>query len=71
MTCLMCWTSVHGHIINLLDTSSKLSLKWGGGSKLKRNTNRGTKKLIFKIGRLKLNFFQNRGPKLHLNLLFK
>jgi hypothetical protein len=63
MTCLMCWTSVHDHIINLLDTSLKLSLKWGGGSKLKRNTNRGTKKLIFKIGGLKLHFFKNWGTK--------
>jgi hypothetical protein len=43
--------------------STKLILKWNGGSKLIKIENRGTKKLDFKIGRLKLHFFENGGTK--------
>jgi hypothetical protein len=38
-----------------------LIVKWEGGSKLKKNKNRGTKKLIFKIGGSKLQKIKNRG----------
>jgi hypothetical protein len=30
----------------------------------------GIKKLVFKIGGLKLHFFENRGSKLHLSLIY-
>jgi hypothetical protein len=48
--------------------STKLILKWDGGSKLIKIENRGTKKLNFKIGGSKLHFLKNKGPKVHLFL---
>jgi hypothetical protein len=59
----MFWPSVQSHFINKFDTSSKVVSKIGRGIKTKKKLKHEIKKLVFKIGGLKLLFSQNRRTK--------